>query len=152
LEDMSIVRKDRHPSPARWEHFPHGADIGVRGFGSTPEMAFEQAALATVAVMTSPSLIRHEKAVEIKAEAPGLDVLLFDWINSLVFEMAERRMIFGAFRVTIEGGRLSGRAIGEPASRERHQLAVEIKGATFTELAVVEDEPGAWRAQCVVDV
>jgi SHS2 domain-containing protein len=25
----------------RWEHFDHGADIGVRGFGPTPAAAFE---------------------------------------------------------------------------------------------------------------
>jgi len=27
-----------------WEHFPHQADIGVRGFGSTKETALESAA------------------------------------------------------------------------------------------------------------
>ncbi len=41
-----------------WEHFPHGADIGVRGFGATREEAFEQAALALTAVVTDPALVR----------------------------------------------------------------------------------------------
>jgi SHS2 domain-containing protein len=152
LEDLSIDNNGPRPSTAYWEHFSHGADIGVRGFGPTPDIAFEQAALAAIAVMTNPSFVRLEETVEIEAEAPDLDLLLFDWINSLVFEMAERRMIFGAFRVTIDGRRLSGQAIGESVSRDRHSLAVEIKGATFTELTVVEDGPSAWRAQCVVDV
>ena len=31
---------------AGWEHFPHDADIGIRGFGATPAEAFEQAAVA----------------------------------------------------------------------------------------------------------
>jgi SHS2 domain-containing protein len=31
---------------AHGEHFPHDADIGVRGLGSSREEAFEQAALA----------------------------------------------------------------------------------------------------------
>ena len=66
--------------------------------------------------------------------------------------MAERRMIFGAFEVEIDGERLRWRALGEPVSRARHAPAVEPKGATFTELAVVEDRPGQWRAQCIVDV
>ena len=35
---------------AHWEHFPHGADVGVRGTGKTPAQAFKQAALA----MTAP--------------------------------------------------------------------------------------------------
>lgn len=37
-----------------WEHFPHDADIGVRGVGTSKEEAFEQAALALTAVITNP--------------------------------------------------------------------------------------------------
>ena len=37
----------------RWEHFPHGSDVGVRGWGSTPAAAFEQAAVALTAAVTS---------------------------------------------------------------------------------------------------
>ena len=37
---------------ARWEHFPHDADVGVRGWGATPAVAFEQAAQALTAVIT----------------------------------------------------------------------------------------------------
>jgi SHS2 domain-containing protein len=34
----------------------------------------------------------------------------------------------------------------------RHQPAVEVKGATFTELKVRRTDQGEWLAQCVVDV
>ena len=34
----------------------------------------------------------------------------------------------------------------------RHHPAVEVKGATYTELSVKRDEEGRWIAQCVVDV
>lgn len=140
------------PSGAHWEHFPHDADIGVRGFGATPAEACEQAALAMTAAITDPASIRLERSVDIEAEAPSLDLLLVDWLNALSYEMAERRMLFGAFEVTIDGGKLKGRAIGEAASSERHAPAVEVKGATYTELAFAEDRPGLWRAQCVIDV
>ena len=33
-----------------------------------------------------------------------------------------------------------------------HQAAVEIKGATLTELKVEKQDDGLWLAQCVVDV
>lgn len=109
-----------------------------------------------VAAITEPANVRLERDIEIELKAPDLDVLLVDWLNALVYEMAERRMIFGAFAVAIEiaggGYRLKGRARGEAVSRERHAPAVEVKGATFTELAFVEDRPGFWRAQCVIDV
>jgi len=57
-----------------------------------------------------------------------------------------------AFAVAIADGKLKARAFGEKISRERHAPAVEVKGATFTQLEVREDRPGLWRAQCVVDV
>ncbi|WP_159726298.1 archease [Methylosinus sp. Ce-a6] len=135
-----------------WEHFPHGADIGVRGFGETPAKAFERAALAMTAVVTDPALVAPRESVTVEAMAPTLDILLVDFLNALVFEMAERGMLFSVFAATIDGGRLTATARGESVSRERHAPGVEIKGATFTELAVVEDAPGRWRAQCVVDV
>ena len=136
----------------RWEHFPHGADLGIRGFGPTPAEAFVQAASAMCAAIVDLATVRCDQAIEIEREAASLDLLLLDWLNALVYEMAARRMIFGAFEVTITGARLTARALGEKVSRERHTPAVEVKGATFPELAVREDRPGFWRAQCVIDV
>jgi len=36
----------------QWEHFAHDADIGIRGWGTTPAEAFAAAALAMTAVVT----------------------------------------------------------------------------------------------------
>jgi SHS2 domain-containing protein len=47
---------------------------------------------------------------------------------------------------------LTGKAWGESIDANRHELAVEVKGATCTELKVEQDAGGAWLAQCVVDV
>nr|WP_246589907.1 archease [Marinobacterium ramblicola] len=38
--------------------FHHGADIGVRGEGSSIERAFEQTAMALTAVITDPERVR----------------------------------------------------------------------------------------------
>ena len=92
----------------RWEHFPHGADIGVRGFGSTREEAFENAALALTAVLTDPGGVAPRETVEIRCEAPDDELLLVDWLNALVYEMSTRGMIFGTFDVRIANGRLEG--------------------------------------------
>jgi len=133
-------------------YFPHDADVGVCGIGPTMEKAFEQAALAMTGVITDPANINLTESVNIECAAPNEELLLFDWLNALIFEMATRGMIFGDFKVSIDGCRLHGIAKGEAISVERHNPAVEIKGATLTELRVREDRPGEWRAQCVVDV
>ena len=85
-------------------------------------------------------------------ESPDVEMLLIEWLNALVFEMATRDMLFGRFEVRIEGNRLDGAAWGERVSLERHQPAVEIKGATYTGLSVRRQENGEWSARCVVDV
>jgi len=41
---------------SRWEHFPHDADVGIRGFGPTAAAAFEQAACALTAAVTSSNV------------------------------------------------------------------------------------------------
>ncbi|MCU0990022.1 MAG: archease [Xanthomonadales bacterium] len=137
---------------AHWEHFTHVADIGVRGFGRSMDEAFEQAALAMTAVITEPGSVRAVQAVDIDCQAPNPEILLADWLNALVFEMAIRHMLFSRFEVRIAGQRLSAKAWGEAVDNARHQPAAEVKGATLSELEVARDADGQWRAQCIVDV
>ncbi len=134
-----------------WTHFRHGADVGVRGSGRTQAEAFERAAIAVTAVLTDPAAVAPRSAVAIRCEAPDREQLLYDWLNAVIYEMATRRMLFARYTVAIEGPRLEGQAWGEEIDRARHCPAVEIKGATYTELSVTCAN-GLWTAQCVVDV
>jgi SHS2 domain-containing protein len=137
---------------AQWSHFAHGADIGVRGRGASKEEAFEQTALALTGVLTDPATVEAREPVEIRCAAPDDEILLVDWLNALVYEMATRRMIFGRYQVRLQDGRLEGTAWGEPVDTAKHQPAVEVKGATYTALRVHQLEDGDWVAECVVDV
>jgi SHS2 domain-containing protein len=134
-----------------WEHFAHEADMGVRGFGASTAEAFEQAALAMTAIITDPHTVAPREAVDVRCEAPDAELLLAEWLNSLIYEMAVRRMLFSRFEVKVDGGRLHGTAWGEQVDVARHHPAVEIKGATYTALRVACTN-GTWLAQTVVDV
>ena len=125
--------------------------MGVRGTGNTLAQAFEQAALAMIGIITHPSLVRPDQMVEIHCQGEDRELLLVDWLNALIYQMATRHMLFNRFQVDLSGEHLHARAWGEPIDRDRHQPAVEIKGATYTELAVYR-ERGLWTVQCVVDV
>ena len=135
-----------------WEHFAHQADIGIRGIAPTKEQAFEQAALALTAVITNPASVKSQEKVNITSEAPDDESLLVNWLNSLLYEMDTRKMLFGRFEIFINQNRLSAIAWGEKIDVHRHSPAVEIKGATYTELSVKQDERNRWIAQCIVDV
>ena len=135
-----------------WEHFPHQADIGIRGLGATKERAFEQAAVALTAVIADPDKVEPEQKVEIACQGPDDELLLVDWLNSLLYEMDTRRMLFSRFEVHIEQDRLNATAWGEEMDVSKHCPVVEVKAATYTALSVRQDENETWIAQCVVDV
>jgi SHS2 domain-containing protein len=134
-----------------WEHYAHEADLGVRGIGTSKAEAFEQAALALTAAVTDPAAVQARSRVGLQCEAPDDELLLAEWLNALVYEMATRRMLFSRFAVKLEGTRLAADAWGEPLDPRRHHPAVEVKGATYTTLRVAR-AGDAWIAQTVVDV
>ena len=134
-----------------WEHFPHDADVGLRGWGATPAEAFEQAAHALTAVVTRTK-VNPKVSVPLTCEAPDLELLFVEWLNAIIYEMAVRNMLFGRFAVRIENDRLEGTLWGEPVDVERHAPACEPKGATYTALKVAKEADGRWSAACIVDV
>lgn len=134
-----------------WEHYSHDADIGVRGIGLTREEAFEQAALALTAVIVEPSNIARKDVIELSCSSSDDELLFADWLNAIIYEMATRHMLFGLYEVHISQGKLNATAWGEPVDVERHQPAVEVKGATYTTL-LVEKQDERWVAQTVVDI
>ncbi len=135
-----------------WEHYDHEADMGIRGVGGSLSAAFEQAALALTAIVVEPAKVQPETRIDLSCEAPDDELLLVDWLNALVYEMAVRKMLFSRFRVQHRNGKLTGRAWGEPVDVRRHHPAVEVKGATLTTLSVCRNEKDQWVAQTVVDV
>ncbi len=135
----------------QWEHFVHEADIGVRGMGQDQAEAFCGTALALTAVIAEPVNIEPAEIILVHCEAPDPELLLVDWLNALVYEMATRQMLFSRFEVDIQNATLNAHCWGEKIDEQRHQPTVEIKGATYTELSV-RQEHGQWIAQTVVDV
>jgi len=135
-----------------WELFPHPADIGIRGVGSTREEAFAQAATALTAVITDPEKVEPRDVVEIICREEDNELLFMNWLSSLLYEMATRGMLFSRFEIEPTEGGLRARAWGEPVDVEKHEPAVEVKAATYAGLKVEKDNAGNWLAQCIVDV
>lgn len=135
-----------------WQTFPHEADIGVRGSGASLAEAFAGAATALTAAICDPATVAPREAVAVDCEAPDLELLLVDWLNALIFEMATRHLLFSRFELDIEGSRLHATAWGEALEPARHQPAAEAKGVSFCELKVARQADGQWLVQAVVDV
>jgi len=147
----AVKSKAEAPTDRGWEQFPHDADVGLRGWGPSIEVAFEQAALALTGIVTDAE-IAVETRVEVACEAPDVELLLVEWLNAIIYEMAVRSMLFGQFEVKISGTRLQGVLWGEPIEQAKHAPACEPKGATYTALRVAQGSDGLWSVGCVIDV
>jgi SHS2 domain-containing protein len=140
-----------------WEHFHHQADVGIRGWGATPAAAFAAAAEAMMAViLAAPHRVEPRETATISCRAADLELLFYDWLNELLWEMDASGRVYRRFEVSIAEDRedysLTAVIAGAPLDRCRHRPVVEVKGATFTALAVRHCDDGSWLAQCVVDV
>ncbi len=135
----------------QFETFDHEADIGIRGFGSCMEEAFENAAAAMYSVMVNIERISPAEMRGLSVSASDHELLLVEWLNALLALSDVERMVFRRFEVRIDGTYLSGVAWGEGLDHARHEPKVEVKGATYHMLRVVKED-GRYTAQCVVDV
>ena len=142
----------RDQRTAHWEHYEHGADIGIHGMGGTQAIAFAQAALALTAVTTHPDNVSPVTQVKIECEAPDVELLFVEWLNALIYEMAVKNMLFSRFDVILNLPNLHAMVWGEKINLQKHHPAVEVKGATYTTLGVYEDDNATWHARTVVDV
>ena len=137
---------------SRWELYSHGADIGIRGFGNHLAEAFEAIGQALTSAICNLNSVRPIQRIEVRCAAQDHEALLYEWINAIVYEMAVRRMLFRRYEVIILDGKLSGSLWGEALDAQRHEPAVEVKGATYTDLRLEQDANGIWITQCIIDV
>ena len=134
-----------------WEHFAHQADIGIRAIAESLNSAFEEAALALTAIVTEPSNVAKIESVKIECSAENNELLLVNWLNSVIYETAVRKMLFSRFEVRIENLKVSATIWGEKINQQKHSPAVEPKAVTYNQLSV-KNENGKWTVQCVIDV
>ncbi len=139
----------------RYETFEHGADMGIRGYGETLDNAFENAAMAMFSIMVDTEFVGHTLKVDSIARSNTLDNLLVEFLNDLLLQKDLHDCMFSKFVVDIverKGGfDARYRAYGEKDQYIRTELKTEVKGATFTKLAVGRKN-GIYYAQCIVDV
>jgi tRNA nucleotidyltransferase (CCA-adding enzyme) len=134
-----------------WSHFAHQADIGIKATADSLGKAFEDAAVGLTAIVTEPNNVAKIESVKIECSAENNELLLVDWLNSVIYEMAVRKMLFSRFEVRIENLKVSATIWGEKINQQKHSPAVEPKAVTYNQLSV-KNENGKWTVQCVVDV
>ena len=134
------------------------ADIAFDASGQSLEELFIKAAEATQQVMVEDlTAVRPLETVEISLVQDNEEMLLFDFLNELIFLKDARRLILLPARLEIarqEGG--AGYALratlqGEEIDAARHRLNTDVKAVTMLRFSVTRAADG-WRATVVLDV
>ncbi len=135
-----------------YETFEHTADLGLRIRSSTLDTLFGEAAEALfAAVVEDLNAIEHRELREFRIENDEPELLLFDWLNELLFLFDTQHLLFSKFQVHLDHNRLEGKAWGEPLDRSRHLLSHEVKAITYHGLRLEQVADG-WLAEVIVDI
>jgi protein archease len=132
------------------------ADIAFEATGRDLPELFSAAADATTNVMIDNiDAIQPRKARRIELSSDQLDMLLFDFLQELIFLKDAERLLLHMRDVQIderdENYFLKATAEGEPLDVERHHQRADVKAVTLHGFSVERTE-GGWKARVLLDI
>lgn len=130
------------------------ADAAYEAWGDTIEELFSEAARAMMEIVVDTKTVDTEEERVFKLEREDVETLLYAFLSEIIFLKDTEDMLFGDFRVNIEGDHpflLEARLYGDKIHRETRSLRSDIKAVTYY-LFSVKQERGVWRATVVIDI
>jgi SHS2 domain-containing protein len=135
-----------------FEILEHTADIGFRVRGKTLAELFESAAEALVSIAVETEDISPRQPYPLAASGEDREALLVNWLSEVLFWLDGRHIAMRRFEVReLTSRQVTGQAMGEPKSPERHRAKLVVKGITYHQLRIWEDENGWW-AEVFLDI
>ncbi len=132
------------------------ADEAFEASGNSVEELFLAAAEATLGVMVEhPETIRGRETLSFRLENDALDMLLFDFLQELIYYKDARCLLLRiiSLRIDLDASplTLTAKAEGETMIQGRHPLLTDVKAVTLYRFAVIKDDTG-WKATVVLDI
>lgn len=132
------------------------SDVAFDAWGKSIEELFTEAAKATMQVMVEElSGIAQSETIDVKLDQTSEEMLLFDFLNELIFYKDAKRLLLLPTRLSIQksgdGCSLQGTLKGEEIDPGKHKLDTDVKAVTMLRFALTQVQEG-WRATVVLDV
>ena len=140
-----------------YKFFDHTADVLFEVEGKNLDEIFEGAGLATEETQADLKDVRQKIKKEVKLENEKIDMLLFDFLQELIFLKDAKQLLFSKFDVAIERGGacdvnlLKAKMWGEKIDQKRHNLKVDVKAVTLHRFEVKKTKTG-WFARVILDI
>lgn len=132
------------------------ADVAFEARGKDLAELFTAAADALLNVMVSdPASVGRNVELEFGVVHEELDLLLFNFLQELVFFKDARCLLLHVVAVNIESGSagfsLTAKTAGEELDPQKHDLIVDVKAVTLYRFELRQTEDG-WLATVVLDI
>jgi SHS2 domain-containing protein len=132
------------------------ADIAFVATGRDLPETFIAAAEATLNVMIeNPEDIQPRERRDLSCENEALDLLLFDFLNEIIYYKDAGRLMLRVRDVSISGRdgayRLEALAEGEALDPARHEQRADVKAVTLHKFSL-EQVPEGWQATVILDI
>jgi SHS2 domain-containing protein len=142
--------------PYRFHDEISTADVAFEAWGETRAGLFITCADALLRTMAAaPEQVMRQQEFTIRLEHEELDLLLWLFLQELIFYKDARRLLLHADKVRIEelegGFRLEANVSGEHINAGRHRLLVDVKAVTLHRFQVAFRDT-LWKAVVVLDV
>ncbi|GIW84700.1 MAG: archease [Thermogemmata sp.] len=136
-----------------YELFEHTADLGLRIRAADLNTLFAEAATALFATLLEDiTSVRPQTAQIFRIEGEDRELLLFDWLRTLLLTFDEQHWVFSRFDVQVHSQGLQATAWGEPFDPQRHLPGHEVKAITYHGLKVEQLPDGTFLAEVIVDI
>ena len=132
------------------------ADVAFEADGRTLRELFQEAAAAMTNTMISDLETIDQKTVKcFNIEAPNIEMLLYRFLQELIFYKDAERLLFRRYEINIDQGILTGRihvcAFGEEIDPVKHVLLADVKAVSFHNLSI-QRGAGFWKTAVILDV
>ena len=132
------------------------ADIAFEATGDDLAQLFTAAADATMNVMIDNlAAIEPRETRHIELSNDEIDMLLFDFLQELIYFKDAERLLLRARNIRIEERDkryfLTAKAMGERLDATRHHQRADVKAVTLHRFSV-EREDGGWKATVLLDI
>lgn len=132
------------------------ADVQFRAWGKDLSEVFRAAAEATTHVMVrNPDAIEPRERVEVAMKNEELDMLLFDFLQELIYLKDAERLLLRVVKAELSGDdqsfNLHAILTGETLDATRHEQGADVKAVTLHQYRLEQTAHG-WQAFVILDI
>lgn len=121
-----------------FEEISHTADIKIRARAPSLEALFSETFKALMQIMYGTHRARGILRV-IRVESSDNESLIADFLSEVIFVSEVESLVFFDARIKINGLCLTAELSGEPFDPVRHSGGSEVKGISYSGLAITHD-------------